>query len=63
MPKLETCTFVQLVGERSDSSEAQTVRFSGAVRSENAGMSSESKVRSLVIECPRFPPQCKSSEG
>ena len=34
----------RLVGERSECSEAQTVRFGGVLRSENAGMSSESEV-------------------
>ena len=53
----------EVVGERSDSSEASTVRLGGAVRSENAGMSSERPVRNWLIECPRFPPQCRSSEG
>ena len=39
------------------------VSHGGADRSENAGMSSESKVRILAAENPRFPPQCKSAEG
>jgi hypothetical protein len=55
------CT--RLVGERSVSSEVGGVSPGGANRSENAGMSSDSKVRILATESPRFPPQCKSSEG
>ena len=40
-----------------------TVRFGGADRSENAGMSSERPMRIRPAENPRFPPQCKSAEG
>jgi hypothetical protein len=66
VPKLETLTCflqVRLVGERSICSEAAGVSRGGADRSENAGMSSDSKVRNLATESPRFPPQCKSAEG
>jgi len=63
VPKLETRTQVRLVGERCVCSEALAVRLGGVHTSENAGMSSERPVRSWPIECPRFPPQCKSSEG
>ena len=52
-----------MVGERSICSEAVVVKHGGADRSENAGMSSDSKVRILAAENPRFPPQCKSAEG
>ena len=55
------CT--SMVGERFICSEATTVRFGGADRSENAGMSSDSSVRNRAAENPRFPPQCKSAEG
>ena len=39
------------------------VRHGGAIRSENAGMSSEIPVRNRDAENPRFPPHCKSAEG
>ena len=40
-----------------------TVRLSGAVRSENVGISSEMEVRILYTECPRFPTQRSSTWG
>ena len=40
-----------------------TVRSGGVIRSENAGMSSDTMVRNHRTESPRFPPQCKSAEG
>ncbi len=52
-----------VVGERFIRSEAVGVSHGGANRSENAGMSSDSPVRSGAAESPRFPPQCKSTEG
>ena len=39
------------------------MRLAGAARSENVGMSSESRVRILATESPRFPPQRSSAEG
>ena len=52
-----------MVGERSVSSEAYAVRRSGAGRSENAGMSSETPMRIRSAESPRFPTQRSSSWG
>ena len=52
-----------LVGERLKCSEVGAVRPGGALGSENAGMSSVMQMRYLHTENPRFPPQCKSSEG
>ena len=40
----------KLVGERSDCSEGQGVSQAGAVRSENAGMSNEIRVRTSDVE-------------
>ena len=40
---------------------SRTVRFGGANRSENAGMSSENSVRNRIAENPRFSTQCKSA--
>ena len=64
MPKLETLVlWTSLVGERCNSSEVGGVSPGGAITSENAGMSSDMMVRIHHTESPRFPPQCKSSEG
>jgi hypothetical protein len=52
-----------VVGERPDSGEAQPVRVCGAVRSENAGMSSEKHVRTMFAESPRFPTEGQSASG
>ena len=41
----------------------ETVRFPGAVRSENVGISSEMEVRILYTVCPRFPTQRSSTWG
>ena len=41
------------VGERSDSGEGQGVNQAGAVRSENAGMSNETRVRTSSAETPK----------
>ena len=42
---------MSVVGERSKGVEVSTVRTGGALRSENAGMSSERQVRILSTEC------------
>ena len=39
-----------MVGERSDGGEGQGVSQAGAIRSENAGMSNEIRVRTSDIE-------------
>ena len=39
-----------MVGERSDCGEGQGVNQAGAVRSENAGMSNEIRVRTSDVE-------------
>ena len=38
-------------------------RGGGLHTRENAGMSSESKVRNFAVECPRFPGEGSSSQG
>ena len=40
-----------------------TVRTSGALRSENAGISSEKEVRNLFTESLRFPGEGSSAQG
>ena len=40
----------KLVGERSDCGEGQGVNQAGAIRSENAGMSNEIRVRTSDVE-------------
>ena len=40
-----------------------TVREGGLHTRENAGMSSESKARTLAVECLRFPGEGQSSQG
>ena len=42
---------------------SQTVRTGGALRSENAGMSSEIEVRIFYTESPRFPEEGSSAQG
>ena len=42
---------------------SQTVRTGGALGSENAGMSSERRVRIPSTECPRFPEEGSSAQG
>ncbi len=53
----------EVVGERSQGSEAVSVRSGGALRSDNAGMSSVRSVKFGSAGNLRFPPQRKSSEG
>ena len=50
MPKTENPDLSGLVGERSDCGEGQGVNQAGAVRSENAGMSNEIRVRTSDVE-------------
>ena len=52
-----------VVGERPDSEEAHLVKVCGAVRSENAGLSSEKHVRTMFAESPRFPTEGQSASG
>ena len=42
---------------------SQAVRLDGLYRRENAGMSSESKVRIFAVESLRFPEEGSSSQG
>ena len=52
-----------MVGERSNQRRRLTVRTAGAVRSENAGMSSAMEVRILHTVCLRVPGEGSSSQG
>ena len=51
------------VGEQRIRAEAEAVRHSGLYWRENAGMSSESKVRIFAVESLRFPEEGSSSQG
>ena len=53
----------QVVGERPHSGEVARATCGGVVGSENAGMSSERKVRILSTVCSRFPTQRSSTWG
>ena len=53
-PKLRKCIYT-LVEEHCQCIEAVPVRSSGALRRENAGMSSEKEVGILLAEYPRIP--------
>ena len=52
-----------MVGERSNIGEGRPVRAVGEVGSENAGMSSENEVRTLITEFLRFPTEGQSASG
>jgi hypothetical protein len=52
-----------MVGERSETQRSQTERTGGATRSENAGMSSVSDVRTITTESLRVPGQRQSTQG
>ena len=52
-----------MVGERRHSGEGVPARYVGAVGSENAGMSSEHDVRTIVAEGLRFPTEGQSASG
>ena len=52
-----------MVGELSVVGRSMIVRTCGRSRSENAGISSESKVRIFTVENLRFPGEGSSSQG
>jgi hypothetical protein len=52
-----------VVGERPASGEGVPARYVGAGGSENAGISSENHVRTMVAECLRFPTEGQSASG
>ena len=52
-----------MVGERSVVGRSITGRICGRSRRENAGISSESKVRILAVENLRFPGEGSSAQG
>jgi hypothetical protein len=53
----------RVVGERPASGEGRSARSVGVGGSEDAGMSSENKVRTLIAECLRFPTEGQSASG
>ena len=52
-----------MVEEHSVVGRSMTVRTCGRSRRENAGISSESKVRILAVESLRFPGEGSSAQG
>ena len=52
-----------MVGERPHSGEGRSARSVGVVGSENAGMSSESRVRTPAAERLRVPTEGQSASG
>ena len=52
-----------MVGELTVVGRSTTVRTCGRGSSENAGMSSESKVRIFTVESLRFPGEGSSTQG
>ena len=52
-----------VVGERSHGGEGDLARIVGAMRSANAGMSSEKHVRTMFAESLRFPTEGQSASG
>ena len=52
-----------MVGERSNRRRSYSVSGGGAIRSENAGVSSEMQVRILHTDRPRFPGEGPSALG
>ena len=56
-------SYRQVVGERCHCGEGRPARSVGAVGSENAGMSSEHNVRTIVAEGLRFPTEGQSTSG
>ncbi len=54
---------VWVVGELTATGRRSTGRTAGRGSSENAGISSESKVRIFTVENPRFPGEGSSSQG
>ena len=62
-PKLRISTKVLVVEEHSVVGRSSTVRSCGRSRRENAGISSESKVRILAVENLRIPGEGSSAQG
>ena len=75
-PKLRICVYLimhiesmciirytQVVEEHSIVGRSKTERICGRGRRENAGISSESKVRILAVESLRFPGEGSSAQG
>ena len=70
LPGLKLCTEAMAntrkrgwVGELSIVGRSMIVRTCGRSRSENAGISSESKVRIFAVESLRFPGEGSSAQG
>ena len=55
--------YTQVVEEHSIVGRSKTERICGRDRRENAGISSESKVRILAVESLRFPGEGSSAQG
>ncbi len=55
--------FTGVVGELTATGRRSTERTAGRGSSENAGMSSESKVRIFTVESLRFPGEGSSAQG
>ena len=55
--------YTQVVEEHSIVGRSKTERICGRGRRENAGISSESKVRILAVESLRFPGEGSSAQG
>ena len=62
-PKLRIRTNVRVVEEHSVVGRSVIERIRGRGRRENAGISSESKVRILAVESLRFPGEGSSAQG
>ena len=52
-----------MVGELTDTGRSTIERTYGLISSENAGISSESKVRNFTVENLRFPGEGSSTQG
>ncbi len=57
------CSNIQVVEEHSIVGRRLTEKTAGRNRRENAGISSESKVRILAVESLRFPGEGSSAQG
>ena len=62
-PKLRICNLLQVVEEHSIVGRSQSVSTGGRDRRENAGISSESRVRIPAVESLRFPGEGSSAQG
>ena len=62
-PKLRIATLVAVVEEHSIVGRSMIERTYGRDRRENAGISSESKVRIFAVESLRFPGEGSSAQG